>query len=121
MYGIKAYEIKGFCPKSCYHGPFCERNAITRVDLQNGAVPGFPCVRMMIRLFLVFTYFWMENVAKIFKVPGAPLNIKPDRAITWLVGLTNYYTLFQPQFTYTLPAFKRQYSIEKKLAWGNAH
>ena len=34
-------------------------------------------------LFLVYTYVWQEDVAKIFKVPGAPRNVNPVRAITW--------------------------------------
>ena len=34
-------------------------------------------------LFLVYTYVWQEDVAKIFKVPGAPRNASPARAITW--------------------------------------
>ena len=33
----------------------------------------------MVRLFLVFTYIWQEDVAKISKVPGAPRNVNPAR------------------------------------------
>ena len=33
-------------------------------------------------LLLVYTYVWQEDVAKIFKVPGAPHNVNPARAIT---------------------------------------
>ena len=31
----------------------------------------------MIELFLVFTYIWQEDVAKIPQVPGAPRNVSP--------------------------------------------
>ena len=68
---------------------------------------------MMVRLFLVFTYIWQEDVAKISEVPGAPRNVNPARAMTWLVGVTNYCTMFQQQFTYTLPVFTRQYTFKK--------
>ena len=32
---------------------------------------------------LVYTYVWQEDVAKIFKVPGALRNVNPARAIKW--------------------------------------
>ena len=38
----------------------------------------------MVRLFLIFSYIWQEDVAKLPKVPGALRNINPARAITWL-------------------------------------
>ena len=47
----------------------------------------------MVRLFLVFTYIWQEDVAKIFKVSRAPHNINLGRAITWVVGITIYCTV----------------------------
>ena len=33
-------------------------------------------------LLLVYTYVWQEDVAKIFKVPGAPHNVNQARTIT---------------------------------------
>ena len=86
-------EIKGFS-KSCnlrsssnlfmnvmqYPGPS---------DLPYGIVPGVPRSDGSLRLFLVFTFIWQENAVKIPKVPGAPRNVNPARATTWLVGLTN--------------------------------
>ena len=78
-------EIKGFYFKSCYLG--LSSNLFKNVmqqpgrDLPNGAVPG--ALRSDGKtLFLVYTYVWQENVAKIFEVPGAPRNVNPARAIT---------------------------------------
>ena len=31
------------------------------------------------RTFLVFTYIWQEDVAKILQVPEAPRNVNPAR------------------------------------------
>ena len=46
--------------------------------------------------YLVFNNIWLEDVAKIPKVPGAPRKLNPARAITcWQVRLTIYYTIFQ--------------------------
>ena len=42
----------------------------------------------MVRLFLVFTNIWQEDVAIIPKVPGAPRNVYPAPRITWLVDVT---------------------------------
>ena len=78
------------------HLPFYERNAMTRA--------GFTIIwpstckgsrAQMVRLFLVFTYIWQENVAKISKVPRAPHNINLARAIAWLVGVNIYCTIFK--------------------------
>ena len=49
----------------------------------------------IVRLFLVITYIWPEDVAKFPKVPGAPRKVNPARAITWLVGITIYCVIFQ--------------------------
>ena len=49
----------------------------------------------MVRLFLVITFIRQENVAKIPKAPWAPRIVNPVRAITWLVGVTIYFTIFQ--------------------------
>ena len=79
-----------------FHLLFYERNAITRV--------GFTVIwhstskgprAQMVRLFLVFTYIWQEDVAKIFKVPMSLRNVNLARAITWLVGETVYFTIFK--------------------------
>ena len=48
----------------------------------------------MIRFFLVLTYIWKEDVEKISKVPMSPRNVNPARAITLLVGITYYCTIF---------------------------
>ena len=45
--------------------------------------------------FLVFTYFWQKDVEKISKVPRAPRNVNPAGAITWLVGVAIYFTIFK--------------------------
>ena len=44
--------------------------------------------------FLVFVYIWLKDVEKISKVLCAPRNVNPARAITWLVGVTLYCTIF---------------------------
>ena len=78
-------KIKGFCHKSCYLGLssnlFKNVMQLTWRDLQYGTVLG-ACAQM-VTLFLVHTYVWQEDVAKIFKVPGDPRNVNPARAITW--------------------------------------
>ena len=72
------------------------------------------------RFFLVFTYIWQEDLAKISKVLGAPRNVNLARSKTWLVSVTIYCTIFQSQFTSTLPVFTRRYTFEKKSARVNA-
>ena len=49
-------------------------------DLPYGTVPR-PRAQM-VRLVLVFTFIWQENVAKLPKVPGAPRTLNPTREIT---------------------------------------
>ena len=74
---IRVKLLRGFVLKvatSGPHLPFYERIAITTAGLY-GTVPGPPA--QMVRLFLVFTYIWQEDVAKIPKVPGAPCNVNP--------------------------------------------
>ena len=80
-------KIKGFYHKSCYLG--LSSNLFKNVMQQQGgiyhmahAVPG--ALRSDGKtLFLVYTYVWLEDVAKISKVPGAPRNVNPAWAITW--------------------------------------
>ena len=90
------------------------------VDLRNRAVPE-TYVQNNGKTFLFFAYTWQEDVAKIFMLPGAPRNVNPARVIALLVGVTNYCTMFQQQFTYTLPVFTRRYTFGKKISWGNPH
>ena len=74
----------------------------------------------MVRLFLVFTYIWQKDAAKNPKVSGAPCNVNPARAITWLVGVTIYYNILNNN----LPPpwqFLRDIITLKKLARRNAH
>ena len=52
-----------------------------------------PCAQM-VRLYFWSTLVWEGDVAKISKVPGAPRNVNPARAITWKLGLTIYCTVF---------------------------
>ena len=48
------------------------------------------------KTYLVFSYIWQKDVAKIPKVPGVPRSVNPARAIAyWLVGRFIYYTIFQ--------------------------
>ena len=51
----------------------------------------------IVRLYLVFTYIWLEDVAKIDKVPVAPRNVNPTPSIKWLVSelITIHCTIFQ--------------------------
>ena len=75
----------------------------------------------IVRLFLVFTYIWHEDVAKLSKVPGAPRNANSARVITWLVGVTIHIV---PFFNNNLPP-PRQFLRDKillkyKLAWRSA-
>ena len=60
-------EIKNFCPKSCYLRPLS--NLFMNVmqepgpDLRYGTVPG--ALRSDGKTFLLVTYIWQEDVAKI--------------------------------------------------------
>ena len=54
-----------------------------------------PCARMIRLCFLVFPYICQEDVAKIFKMPGAPRSVNPAWAITCLVSVTIYCRVFQ--------------------------
>ena len=56
---------------------FYERNAITTAvfAIWYSARP----LAQIVELFLVFTYIWQEDVAKIPYVPGALCNVNPDR------------------------------------------
>ena len=77
------------------HLPFHECNAVTSAEftiIWHSTSKEFRA--QMVRL-LVFTYIWQEDVAKIFKVPRAPHNINLPRAITRLVGVTIYCTIFK--------------------------
>ena len=78
-------EIKGFYFKSCYLGLSSNRfkNVMQQPgrDLQYGTVPR--ALRSDGKtLFLVYTYVWPKDVAKISKVPRAPRNVNQARAIT---------------------------------------
>ena len=94
---------------------FLKRNAITGRDLPNGPVPG--ALRSDGKtLFLVYTYVWQEDVAKIYEVPGAPRNVNPARAITWLLSVTIYCMVFS---NYSPPStslvFTLKNAFEKKI------
>ena len=52
-----------------------------------GTMPG--ASRLDGKSFMVFTYIWLEDVAKISKVPGAPGNN------TLSIGVTINGTIFQ--------------------------
>ena len=67
----------------------------------------------MVRIFLVFTYIWQEDFAKIFKVPRAPHNINLAWAITWLVGVIILLYHFKITIHLHLASF---YATEKRLA-----
>ena len=65
-------------------------------DLPYGTCHQRPRAQML-KLFLVFTYIWQEDVAKIPNVPGA-------REIAWLVGVTIYCSIFSIGTIYLLLA-----------------
>ena len=47
-------------------------------DLFHGTVPG-PRAQMVRLFFIIFTYIWQEDLAKIPKVPGAQRDVNPAR------------------------------------------
>ena len=98
-------EITGFCLKSCYlrslSNLLYERNAITRAGFAVWHSARGPA--QMIRLFLVFTYIRQEDLHKNLQSARGPHNVNPARAVTWLVGLIMYSTIFQEQLTSTWP------------------
>ena len=79
-------EIKGLYHTSLYLG--LSSNLFKKLmQLQSGiyhmAQCQEPCAQMVRLYFWSTLMFWQEDVAKIFKVPGAPHNVNPARAITW--------------------------------------
>ena len=68
--------------------------------------------------FLVFTYIWLKDVEKISKMPSAPRNENPARAITWLVGVPIHCTILKYQSISISPVFPLQNSFEKKKLAG---
>ena len=74
----------------------------------------------MVRLFLLSTSIWQEDVAKIPEVPGTPRNVYPAGAITWLVGVTIYCTFSITTHVY-LASFYAKNTFEKKLDRGNVY
>ena len=73
----------------------------------------------MVRLYfwsILNTYVWQEDIAKIFKVPGAPRNVNPARAITWQLSVTIYCTVFRNNSPpSTSLVFTLKNSFEKKI------
>ena len=83
-------KLRVFVLKVAISGPrltLYERNAIAMAQCQGPRT-------QMVRLFFVFVYTWQEDVPKFRKVPGAPRNVNSARAITWLVGVVIYSTIF---------------------------
>ena len=102
VYMYNLGEIKGFCPKNCNvrhsHNFFYEHNAITSAEFTKWHSARCPVLRWY-DVYLVFTYIWQEDVVNILKLPKAPRNVNPSRAITfWQVGLSINYTIFQQHF-----------------------
>ena len=46
-------------------------------------------------LFLVYTYVWQEDVAKISKVPGAPRNVNPGLGNNMVIKRNHLLYAFQ--------------------------
>ena len=71
--------------------------------------------------FCLHVCIWKEDLAKISKVPGAPRNVNSARAITCLVSVIIYCTIFQKRFSSTSPVFRLRDNmlLEKKLAREN--
>ena len=71
----------------------------------------------MVRLFLVFSDISQKDVAKIPIVLGVPHNVNLERATTWLVGLSIYFT-FLNNNSLTPRQFLREKMLWKKKAIG---
>ena len=87
--------------------------------LPYGTVSGSP--RLDGKTFIVFYYIWQEDVAIIPKVLWDPRKVNPARAITWLVSVTSYCTIFQYRFISKSAVFTQKNTFEKKLAKRNAY
>ena len=68
----------------------------------------------MVKLFLIFPYFWQEDVQKIAKVPGA-------RAITSSGGVITYCCFSIETIHLHLASFYATNTFENKSAIRNAH
>ena len=72
-------KIKGFSLKICYLGPhvtfFVNVMQQPEPDLFYGTVP-VPRAQM-VRLFFIFTYIWLEELANIPKVPQVQRDVNP--------------------------------------------
>ena len=81
--------------------------------------PSSPMLRLF---FLVFTYIWWEDFAKISEVPGAPHNVNPAWSITWLVSVTINCTVpFSTIIHFHLASFYATMYIWKILPRANVH
>ena len=79
-------------------------------DLTDGPVPGAPrSYKTFFDLNLYLAGKYCENP----KVPGVQLNVNPNLAIIWFVGVTIYCTFFNNKFTSTWPVFMQQNTFEK--------
>ena len=69
----------------------------------------------IVRLYLVFTYIWREDFAKIPKVSGVRAMSTAQSNTMVSIGVTIYRANFQLQFTSTSPIFTRQNALKKLL------
>ena len=70
----------------------------------------------MVRLCLVFTYIWQEDVVKIPKVPGVHTMQTGLSNNMVGIGLTIYRAIFQLQFTSISLVFMQQNTFDKKIS-----
>ena len=71
--------------------------------------------RAQIRLFFGLHLYLVKKYCEELKVPGAPLNVNPARAITRFVGVTIYFTFFDNNSP-PLRQFSCKKILLKKLA-----
>ena len=92
-------EIEIFCPKSCCFrsssNSFMNVMQQLRPDsIQYGTVQLGPRAQIM-KLFLVFTYIWQKDVAKISKMPRTPCNVDAARQLHAIVSVTIYCNILK--------------------------
>ena len=67
----------------------------------------------MVKLFLVFTYIWQEDLAKIFKKPGPWRNVNPAPGYMFRGRNHLLYHFSITIHLSTLPVFTQQNTLKK--------
>ena len=69
----------------------------------------------MVKLVLGFYLYLAGKCCENLQKAKGPRNVNPARAITWLLGVINYCTIFQNNSPQSCQFFRKKNLLEKKL------